>query len=96
VNLPTSNAALAGASEVILPVMTANQAANAAGQSAPHLHSRHFYADMNSMSPALKQSVAAVIDRADARFVEIVIMAPVPSYGHKVPMLSGRGCGRVR
>jgi hypothetical protein len=40
VNLLTSSVALAGASEVILSVVTANQAANAAGQSAPHLHSR--------------------------------------------------------
>jgi len=70
-------------------VVTANQAANAADQTAPHLRPHHFYADMNSVSPALKQSIAAVIDRARARFVEIAIMAPVPPYGHKVPMLSG-------
>jgi len=89
VNLVTSNAALASASKLIFSVVTANRAADAADQTAPHLHGHHFYADMNSVSPALKQSIAAVIDRTGARFVEIAIMAPVPPYGHKVPMLSG-------
>jgi len=89
VNLLASNAALAAASELIFSVVTANQAANAANQTAPFLHGRHFYADMNSVSPALKQSIAATINGAGARFVEIAIMAPVPPHGHQVPMLSG-------
>lgn len=89
VNLLESNADLVRESTLIFSVVTANQAAAAAEQTAPHLTTQHFYADMNSVSPALKQSIAAVIASCGARFVEIAIMAPVPPWGHKVPMLSG-------
>jgi 3-hydroxyisobutyrate dehydrogenase-like beta-hydroxyacid dehydrogenase len=94
VALLDSNAALAKAAEVIFSVVTANQAANAARATAPHLSSRHVYADMNSVSPALKQCIAEVIESSGARFVEIAIMAPVPPYGHQVPMLSGGAAAR--
>lgn len=69
--------------------MTANQAATAAEQMSPHLTARHFYAEMNSISPALKRSIANAIGATGARFVEIAIMAPVSPYGHATPMLSG-------
>lgn len=84
-----SNRELAEVSDIVLCVVTANQAADAAAQTSPHLTSRHFYAEMNSISPALKRSIANVIDATGARFVEIAIMAPVPPYGHKTPMLAG-------
>jgi 3-hydroxyisobutyrate dehydrogenase-like beta-hydroxyacid dehydrogenase len=87
--LVESNAELASASEVILSTVTANQAAKAAEQSAPHLNSQHIYADLNSVSPGLKQSIARTIEATGARFVEIAMMAPVPPYGHRVPMLAG-------
>ncbi|MDE3198991.1 MAG: NAD(P)-dependent oxidoreductase [Acidobacteriota bacterium] len=86
VTLVDSNAALARSSEIVFSVVTASQALNAARQTAPYLEARHLYADMNSVSPALKQSIANVIGPG---FVEVAIMAPVPPYGHKVPMLAG-------
>lgn len=44
---------------------------------------------MNSVSPGLKQSIARIITAQGARFVEVAVMAPVPPYGHKVPLLAG-------
>jgi 3-hydroxyisobutyrate dehydrogenase-like beta-hydroxyacid dehydrogenase len=61
----------------------------AAGQTAPHLTSRHLYADLNSVSPAAKQAVGRAVSAAGARFVEVAMMAAVPPHGHKVPMLLG-------
>jgi 3-hydroxyisobutyrate dehydrogenase-like beta-hydroxyacid dehydrogenase len=75
--------------EVVLSVVTSNQAAHAAGQNAPYLGAEHLYADLNSVSPALKQAIARTIAATGARFVEIAVMAPVPPYGHRVPMLAG-------
>jgi len=89
VRLVDSNADLAREASLILSAVTANQAVAAAEQTSPHLTPDHMYADMNSVSPALKQAIAARIEASGARFVEIAIMAPVPPYGHKVPMLSG-------
>jgi 3-hydroxyisobutyrate dehydrogenase-like beta-hydroxyacid dehydrogenase len=89
VRLVPSNASLVGLSDIILSTVTANQASAAAEQTAPYLKSGHLYADLNSVSPGLKQSIAGMIAASGARFVEVAVMAPVPPYGHKVPLLTG-------
>lgn len=87
--LVESNAELARAAEWICSTVTSDQAAAAAAQNAPHLTARHLYADLNSVSPAVKQAIARTIGGSGARFVEIAMMAPVPPYNHKVPILAG-------
>jgi 3-hydroxyisobutyrate dehydrogenase-like beta-hydroxyacid dehydrogenase len=87
--LLASNAELAQASDIIFSTVTANQAAAAAEQTAPYLEARHLYADLNSVSPGLKQALARTIEAAGARFVEVAVMSAVPPHGHKVPMLTG-------
>jgi 3-hydroxyisobutyrate dehydrogenase-like beta-hydroxyacid dehydrogenase len=85
--LMESNEALAAATDVIFSAVTADQAVNAAEQTAPYLTSRHYYADLNSVSPQVKQTIARTV--RGARFVEAAMMAPVPPHGQKVPMLLG-------
>lgn len=87
--LVDSNAELAASADIILSTVTANQAHAAALQNAPGLQRSQLYADLNSVSPALKQSIEGVITAAGAAFVEVAVMAPAPPYGHKVPMLVG-------
>ena len=87
--LVETNAKLAQSCQIILSTVTANQAAQAAEQNTPHLGPQHIYADLNSVSPGLKQSIARTIEASGAQFVEIAMMAPVPPYGHRVPMLAG-------
>ena len=89
VPLLESNAELAAASDILLSTVTANKAAEAAEQTAPFLTSRHIYADMNSVSPALKQSIGQMVESRGARFVEVAIMSPVPRHGSAVPMFLG-------
>lgn len=87
--LADTNQDLIRSCEIIFSVVTSDQAALAATQSAPHLGAGRLYADLNSVSPAVKQSIARTIAATGARFVEIAVMAPVPPYGHRVPMLAG-------
>ncbi len=87
--LVESNAALAQACVVVFSAVTADQALNAAEQTAPYLTPRHIYCDVNSVSPRVKQEVARAVSRNGARFVESAMMAPVPPHAHKVPMLLG-------
>jgi 3-hydroxyisobutyrate dehydrogenase-like beta-hydroxyacid dehydrogenase len=89
IRLLASNAELADAAEWIWSTVTSDQAAVAAVQTAPHLRERHLYADFNSVSPAVKQSIDKTIGATGARFVEIAMMAPVPPYAHRVPILAG-------
>jgi 3-hydroxyisobutyrate dehydrogenase-like beta-hydroxyacid dehydrogenase len=87
--LVESNSELAQACDVMLSAVTADQALSAAHQNAPYLMPQHVYADLTSVSPGVKQSIARVIETSGARFAEIAMMAPVPPYGHRVPMLAG-------
>jgi len=83
------SAALAGSAEVIISAVTADQAVDAAEQTASYLNANHIYADLNSVSPRMKQRIGDTITRSGARFVEIAVIGPVPPYLHKVPMLLG-------
>jgi 3-hydroxyisobutyrate dehydrogenase-like beta-hydroxyacid dehydrogenase len=89
VTIVDSPKALAAASEIIFSAVTSSSALDAAKQNAPFLTSRHTYADINSVSPALKQDIDRVIAATGATFVEVAVMAPVSPYGHTVPMLLG-------
>jgi 3-hydroxyisobutyrate dehydrogenase-like beta-hydroxyacid dehydrogenase len=87
--LVESPQALAASAEIIFSTVTSSSALDAATQHAPFLTSRHIYADLNSVSPGLKQDIDHVVSVTGASFVEAAVMAPVGPYGHKVPMLLG-------
>src|SRR6516162_9975536 len=61
VPLVGSNRELADSADIIFSTVTCARAKEAAEQTAPHLRSDHFYADLNSVSPALKQEIDRII-----------------------------------
>lgn len=87
VDLVESPSQLAGRSDILLSVVTADSAHTAALQMVPYLAERHFYADLNSVSPETKQQIDRSIGSTGAKFVEAAVMAPLPSHNHKVPIL---------
>ncbi len=87
--LVNSSADLARSSDILFSTVTSSSALEAAMQTAPFLEPGHLYADLNSVSPARKQEIAQVIGATGAHFIEVAVMAPVPPYGHRVPMLLG-------
>jgi 3-hydroxyisobutyrate dehydrogenase-like beta-hydroxyacid dehydrogenase len=84
-----SNSELAESARVIFSTVTCARAKEAAEQTAPYLRVDHFYADLNSVSPALKQDIDGVISGAGARFVEAAVMSPILPQRHRSPMLLG-------
>jgi 3-hydroxyisobutyrate dehydrogenase-like beta-hydroxyacid dehydrogenase len=82
-------------SDIVFSTVTSSSALEAASAAAPFLESRHLYADLNSVSPAVKAEIDRVIGRTGAAFVEVAVMAPVLPYGHKVPMLLTGAGGRA-
>ena len=80
---------LACAAEILFSTVTCARSLEAARQTAPFLQPRHIYADLNSVSPALKQEIEGVITASGAGFVEAAVMSPVPPHGHRAPMLLG-------
>ena len=78
--LVASPSELARACDLLFSTVTSSSALDAARQNAPFLGPRHTYADLNSVSPALKREIAAVVDGTGAAFVEVAVMAPVRPY----------------
>lgn len=87
--LTSSPGDLASASDILFSAVTATSALDAVRQTASFLNSRHLYVDLNSISPNLKREIDTLVRAAGASFVEAAVMAPVPPYGHRVPMLLG-------
>lgn len=79
---------IAGA-DIIVAAVTSAVALDVAKAAARHLKPRHIYVDINSVSPEVKIAISRVIDKAGARYVEAAVMAAVPPFKHKVPMLLG-------
>jgi 3-hydroxyisobutyrate dehydrogenase-like beta-hydroxyacid dehydrogenase len=89
VELVPSNADLAERCSIVISVVTAASALEAARQTQPYLEARHIYLDCNSVSPATKREIACVTGAGPARFVEGAILAPVPKKrGQSVAMLT--------
>jgi 3-hydroxyisobutyrate dehydrogenase-like beta-hydroxyacid dehydrogenase len=91
VALVESLKALAERSEIVISAVVAAAALPVANEIAPHLGARHFYMDMNSTSPQVKQEIEQALGPSGARFVEAAVMDAVPPFGHRVPMLL---CGK--
>lgn len=87
IDLVESPGQLAERSDILFSVVTADAAHNAAHQMVPYLTERHFYADLNSVSPQTKQQIDRSIASTGAKFVEAAVMSPVPGHNHKVPIL---------
>jgi len=87
--LVESPADLVRSSDIVFSTVTSSSALDAASAAAPFLERRHLYADLNSVSPAVKIEIDRVVSATGAAFVEAAVMAPVLPYGHQVPMLLG-------
>ncbi len=79
-------AALVGA-ELVICLVTADQAQHAARAAAPHLRAGTLWLDGNSCSPGTKKGSAAIIDAAGGRYVDMAVMAPVDQRLHRTPLL---------
>jgi 3-hydroxyisobutyrate dehydrogenase-like beta-hydroxyacid dehydrogenase len=78
--------ALNGA-EIVLSVVTADQALIAAENAAQHIGAGTLFCDMNSVAPGTKQEAAANIEAAGGRYVDVAVMSPVQPGGRATPLL---------
>jgi 3-hydroxyisobutyrate dehydrogenase-like beta-hydroxyacid dehydrogenase len=73
--------------ELVLSLVTADQALIAAGEAAKTLPPNALYCDMNSVSPDTKRAAAEIIEAAGGRYVDVAVMAPVHPKRENVPLL---------
>ena len=83
----TAKEAVEGA-EIVICVVTADQAAKAAGTTARHLAAGALWLDMNSCAPGTKQIAAGPVNAAGGTYVDVAVMAPITPRGHETPMLA--------
>ena len=83
----TAKEAVEGA-EIVICVVTADQAAKAAGTAARHLAAGALWLDMNSCAPGTKQIAAGPVNAAGGTYVDVAVMAPITPRGHETPMLA--------
>lgn len=77
---------LAEVSNIIFCLTSANSAVPIAKSVAPLLRDDRVYCDLNSTSPATKESIGKIFEAYPAHFVEAAIMASVPANKTKVPI----------
>lgn len=82
----SARVALQGA-EIVLCLVTADQALAAAETYAAHLSRGALWCDMNSVAPDTKRAAAAAVEAAGGRYVDVAVLAPVEPARLKVPLL---------
>jgi len=78
--------ALEGA-DLVLSLVTADKSLVVAETAAPFLKSDALYCDMNSVAPDTKRAAAEIIGAAEARYIDVAVMAPVRPALNKVSLL---------
>lgn len=88
--------ALEGA-PLILSLVTADAALDAARDAAPGLARGAIWCDMNSVAPQTKRAAAEAVEAAGARYVDVAVLAPVNPARMGVPLLlSGAAAEEAR
>lgn len=85
----SSAAAAAAGAAVVISAVTAAAARDVAAEAAGYLVPGQIFLDINSVAPETKRANATAAERSGARYVEAAVLAPVPPYGLKVPILLG-------
>jgi len=75
--------------ELVISAVTAAQNLDAARSVLSGVERDAWFLDLNSVSPATRQSVADIVQHAGGRYVEAAIMSPIHSEGIASPMLAG-------
>jgi 3-hydroxyisobutyrate dehydrogenase-like beta-hydroxyacid dehydrogenase len=83
----SSLASILPKSELVLSLVTADQAVNVANTAAAYLTPGTYYFDMNSVSPKAKQQSEKIVKAAGAHYIDAAIMAPVNPKALSVPLL---------
>lgn len=74
--------------DIVLCLVTADQALAAAQRCAPLLKAGALWLDMNSVAPGTKREAAQAIEPTGGRYVDVAVMAPVLPARLSVPLLA--------
>ncbi len=82
--------------DVVLSLVTADQALEAARETVQHLGAGQQFWDLNSVAPRTKTAAAEFFAQAGVRYLDVAVLAPVHPKRHRVPLaISGPGSDDV-
>ena len=87
VTVATSAAEAVQAAELVLSLVTADQALPAAQVYAAEMAEGAIWCDMNSVAPETKRAAAAAVEAAGGCYVDVAVLAPVDPARLAVPLL---------
>lgn len=83
--------------EIVLSLVTADQAISASEAAKGHMNAGSFFFDMNSVAPQTKQTASRVLGSREVNYIDAAIMSPVYPAGRAVPiLLSGPNVGQAQ
>lgn len=89
--------ALARQADVLFSAVAPGAAAAVASETAAFLRPGQIFADINAVSPAAKEAMAAAVAATGARFVDAELMGAASLYGAAVPLyVSGSGADEFK
>ena len=86
VRLANSAADAVAETDMIISAVTAASSLEAARSVEPHLTTKPYYLDINSVSPGRKQKTAKLLGER-ARYVDVAVIAPINPARHRTPLL---------
>ncbi|MDP6705517.1 MAG: NAD(P)-binding domain-containing protein [Alphaproteobacteria bacterium] len=82
--------------DVVISVVTGDQARNAAAAAAAHLRPEAVYLDFNSITRSMTEANAEALAPSGANFIDIAVMGSFHAYGQRVPLLvAGEDAGSI-
>jgi 3-hydroxyisobutyrate dehydrogenase-like beta-hydroxyacid dehydrogenase len=81
--------------DLVISCVTGAMAVSVAQEAAPFLRAGQLYADVNTASPHVKETVAGIVEKTGAAFADAAMMGAIPTFLHRVPILIS-GSGAVR
>ncbi len=86
---PVVGGAQSRGADLVISAVTAAQDLSAARSIAGEIKPGSYFLDLNSASPEMKKSCAALIEEVGGRYVEGAVMAPIAPKGIATPILLG-------
>ena len=77
--------------KTVIFCVTGAMAVLVAKDASPFLGPGHLYVDVNTASPKIKETVAGIVERTGAAFVDAAMMGAIPTFLHRVPILASGG-----
>jgi 3-hydroxyisobutyrate dehydrogenase-like beta-hydroxyacid dehydrogenase len=78
---------LGARADVIVSAVVCTEAERAAASVVPQLGDQHWYLDINSVAPGVKQRIAATVADRGASYIDVAVMANVSSDFSQLPLL---------